>query len=882
MDEEFKRSRVLKSSNHTGGFEVRGKFIYQNNKKLYLKGVTYGTFQPQHNGYQFPDEITIKADLTRMADSGFNCIRTYTVPPTYLLDLAFQLNIHVMVGLPWEQHITFLDNAKITKSIIQSVRESVISCKKHPAILCYTIGNEIPSPIVRWHGKDKIESFLKKLFKTVKQVDPQALVTYVNYPTTEYLDLSFLDFDCFNVYLETPEKLTGYLSRLHNLYGDRPLVLAEIGLDSRRNGLEKQASTLAWQTEIIFGKGCAGMFVFSWTDEWWRGGFEIEDWDFGLVDRERNGKPALGKVKDVLKNIPFNNHSELPFISIIICSYNGSATIRETLVEIAKLNYKNYEVIVVNDGSTDNFLNVVKEFPVTLFSTENKGLSSARNTGLFNANGEIIAYIDDDAYPDSDWLNYIAYAYANSDHAAIGGPNIVPPDVGFISTCVANAPGGPVHVLITDEIAEHIPGCNMTFRREALLKIGGFDPQFRSAGDDVDVCWRIQQSGETIGFHPAALVWHHRRNSLNAYWKQQKGYGKAEALLEGKWPEKYNLLGHLSWSGRIYGNGFTLPIKVKKDKIFHGYWGTSLFQSVYESEATIFNSIPLMPEWYLLSTCMVILACMGAYYPPLLWMWPIAIAAFSIIIIQAAISSRMNSKLQPDQKNSFRYFSFIVLLHMLQPVARLYGRFTNGLTPWRKRGKGHKTKFLFVFSTRVFTHWSEEWNSAEAWLLKIERNLLNNSVRTQRGDDFAKWDILVRNGIFGETRGLLTIEEHGAGKQFLRFKCMPRFKPVALILPFVIFMLFIFAVNTNQIVLAASTLSISGVVLLKVIIETARSMNSLYIAFNLLGFKQFPKNKNEKNKESLIDNITKSLHAEYILQDDSGFFKKMNFKKNKI
>src|SRR5260221_10124466 len=60
------------------------------------------------------------------------------------------------------------------------------------------------------------------------------------------------------------------------------------------------------------------------------------------------------------------------------------------------------------------------------------------------------------------------------------------------------------------------------------------------AGDDVDVCWRLQQRGWTLGFSPAAMVWHHRRNSVRAYWRQQKNYAKAEALLEKKWPEKYN------------------------------------------------------------------------------------------------------------------------------------------------------------------------------------------------------------------------------------------------------------------------------------------------------------------------------------------------------
>lgn len=78
------------------------------------------------------------------------------------------------------------------------------------------------------------------------------------------------------------------MARLHNLSGDKPLVMAEIGLDSLRNGEEKQAETLAWQIRSVFSSGCAGAFIFAWTDEWWRGGSEIEDWDFGLTTREEN------------------------------------------------------------------------------------------------------------------------------------------------------------------------------------------------------------------------------------------------------------------------------------------------------------------------------------------------------------------------------------------------------------------------------------------------------------------------------------------------------------------------------------------------------------------------------------------------------------------
>ena len=820
--------------------EARGKFLYSGKDKFYVKGVTYGTFSPDENGLQFPSPETVEKDFSLMAARGINCVRTYTPPAKYLLDLAGKFGLKVMVGLPWEQHITFLDDHKIKHDIIKRVGEAVSSCKQHPAILCYTIGNEIPAPIVRWYGPKKIENFLKKLYRKVKSIDPETLVTYVNYPTTEYLDLGFLDFDCFNVYLETPEKLGNYLSRLHNLCGDRPLVLAEIGLDSCRNGEEKQAEVLNWQLSTIFEKGCAGLFVFAWTDEWWRGGFEIEDWNFGLVGRDREPKPALAAVSSALEKIPFAHKEKLPFISIVVCSYNGSATIRECLSEIFKLDYPSYEVIVVNDGSKDRLEEYASQFPVKLISTPNRGLSNARNTGMHNANGEIVAYIDDDAFPDPHWLQYLAYAYQHSDHACFGGPNIAPSDDGFIATCVANAPGGPVHVLLSDEIAEHVPGCNMSFRRDALMKIGGFDPIYRSAGDDVDVCWRIQESGRTVGFHPSALVWHRRRNSFKAYWRQQKGYGKAEALLEAKWPEKYNAFGHLSWAGRIYGNGFTMPVKMKKDKIFHGIWGTALFQSVYKPAEGFWNSIPLMPEWYLFSILLALLGAIGFFWAPLLWCWVLFGASVAIVTIQACISASKNVSLSPAQKKKAKYRLFITLLHIIQPVARLYGRFIHGLTPWRKRGAGFSAKFLSPIGHSLFTHWSEKWRPVEDWLTDIEQELKSLKARVRRGGEFDNWDLQVKSGFLVKCQGLLAIEEHGGGKQFLKFRCGSRFSTPALVMIASLIGAAGWAALENSWVLSVicgSLFFITGSFLL---VAKARCMNNLYVAFTKLNIFQEP------------------------------------------
>lgn len=759
---------------------VEGKFIFVGDEKLYIRGVTYGPFRPNENGCEYHTPEVVDRDFAQMAASGINAVRTYTVPPRWLLDAAQNHGLRVMVGLPWEEHITFLDDRKLRKDIEKRVRDGVTSIAGHPALLCYTVGNEIPASIVRWHGRRRVEAFLEQLYRAVKEEEPGALVTYVNFPTTEYLQLPFVDFVSFNVYLETPEKLRGYLARLQTLAGDRPLLMAEVGLDSIRNGEEKQAQTLDWQIRETFGAGCCGVFVFSWTDEWHRGGFDIEDWGFGLTDRNRKPKVSLSSVSKAFSEVPFAPDLPWPRISVVVCSYNGERTIRDCLQGLRKLDYPNYEVIVVNDGSKDRTEAIAKEFGFRVITTENRGLSSARNTGMRAAKGEIVAYIDDDAIPDPHWLTYLAYSFLTTDHMGVGGPNLPPPNDGPVADCVANAPGGPIHVLLTDVEAEHIPGCNMAFRKAALEAIGGFDEQFRIAGDDVDLCWRIQQKGWTLGFNPAAMVWHHRRNSVKTYLKQQLNYGKAEAMLERKWPEKYNAAGHIPWSGRLYFNGFEQLLGFFRARVYQGTWGSALFQSIYQPASGMLSALPMMPEWYVIVAALGGLSLLGLEWSPLLLAWPVfLIAAFVPFLHACLCGARARfSDVPRSRSQDLKMHMLTACLHMLQPLARLIGRIRLGLTPWRKLG------FAGVAAPwpwpRTFRVWSEQWRSPIEWLESLEAGIRSMRTVVLRGGDYDRWDLELRSGLLGRVRVLMAVEEHGGGKQMVKFRTWPRCTPAAI------------------------------------------------------------------------------------------------------
>jgi GT2 family glycosyltransferase/membrane protein implicated in regulation of membrane protease activity len=751
---------------------THGRFLLHGSEKLHFCGVTYGPFGALGSEGEYHNRKCVQRDFAQMHLANINAIRTYTAPPMWLLDCAEEHGLRVMVGTAWEQHVTFLDDAKLSCRIAQRIGSAVKELAGHPAVLCYSIGNEIPASIVRWHGRRRVETFLRELYWRAKDADPEGLVTYVNYPSTEYLQLPFLDFVCFNVYLQSNERLAAYLARLVNLAGERPLVMGEIGLDSRRNGEQAQARLLQQQIRIASEAGCAGTFVYSWTDEWHRGGVEIHDWDFGLTRRDRTAKPALAAVAKMYAEVSRGPEAQWPRVSVVVCTYNGCRHLADTLSALERLDYPDYEVIVVDDGSTDATSEIAAQYDVRLIRTGNRGLSSARNTGLHAASGEIVAYIDDDAYPDSEWLKRLAMVFLNSDYAGVGGPNLPPAGDSLVAECVAHAPGGPIHVLLSDTEAEHIPGCNMAFRRTHLAAIGGFDPQFRAAGDDVDVCWRIQQQGWKLGFSPTATVFHHRRGSLRAYWKQQVGYGKAEALLERKWPDKYNAVGHLTWVGRVYDARGATPLWWCRDRIYQGTWGTAPYQRLYQPAATLLGDLPLLPEWYLIVAFFGLLSLIGVTWRPLLAAIPLFLFAAGSSLLQAAVNAAIASSciISKVRGTEWKAFAIGMILHLMHPLARLYGRLKYGLHPWRQRGAPH----ISMPRSHNLSVWTEEWRSPENWLRDVHMRVRSGGTAVSSGGDYDDWDLQVEGGILGGVRTLMAVEEHGGRFQMLRFKIWPR------------------------------------------------------------------------------------------------------------
>jgi O-antigen biosynthesis protein len=765
----------------SGPVRVEGKFFFVGERKHFIKGVTYGPFPRGSHGAQFPERATVDIDFGLMAEAGINTVRVFTMPPVWLLDAAQQADLKLLVGLPWSQHVAFLDSAAIQQQIRDAVIAGVRACCGHPAVFAYLIGNEIPPDMVRWHGAEPVRRFLRSLVASVRAEHPEALVSYANYPSTEYLTVDFTDFVCFNVYLHEQSAFRRYIARLHNVALDQPLVLTEFGVDSFGEGEEEQRRILSWQVHTAFEVGVAGTFIFAWTDEWFTGGHLIENWAFGLVDRDRRPKPSFDEVVRQYKGILPPPLQSYPRVSVVVCAYNAERTMDRCLASLAELNYPDYEVIVVNDGSRDRTLEITKGYGYCrIIDQPNKGLSVARNVGAEAATGEIVAYTDSDCVADPDWLTYLVAKMEASSLAACGGPNFPPPEGDLVPAAVAVAPGGPTHVLISDEVAEHIAGCNMAFRREALLQLGGFDPIYRAAGDDVDICWRFQDAGYTIGFSPAAVVWHFRRNTVAAYCAQQRGYGKAEALVYSKHPFRFNLFGQAKWLGRIYGDLSTSLLLSRRPVIYSGVFGRGLFQTLYEPPSSLMTFLPLSFEWSIAALPLAVAGIAGGGW---LWLLTVPLLVTWVMCINGARKAPIDKRF-----TGFKARALVALLIYLGPLLRGWERIK-----WRLkelRTQDHiglpetEQRPRICWGARAFhlAYWSEAGTEKEALIGGLMGFLIPQKYFVVPDTGWSNWDLKIARGLSGRALVVVCAENHGGAKRLLRVRCAMRFSRFALFL----------------------------------------------------------------------------------------------------
>ncbi|MDB6028645.1 MAG: glycosyl transferase family 2 [Verrucomicrobiales bacterium] len=743
-----------------------GKFFRLGEKKFYVKGVSYGPFAPTKEGGNFPPPAQARRDLELIRELGANVLRVYYTPPRWLLDLALELDLRLFVDIPWGKHLCFLDSEQGQDNARTAIRQAVQYCAAHPGVFAFSVVNELSPDIVRWSGAPKVAEFMDELVNIAKEVDPECLCTMGNYPPTEFLRPQNLDFVCFNVYLHQPRPFENYLARLQMIADNKPLILGEFGIDTLREGEPSKCEMLDWQIETVFRSGLAGAVVYSFTDDWFKDNRQVEDWGFGLTTREREKKESFHVVKRKFTEAPYFPLAQYPKVSVVVASYNGARTLKACLESLEHLNYPNYEVLLVDDGSTDTTQQIAVLYKnVRHIYQIHQGLSVARNTGIYAGDGDVVAFTDSDCRADEDWLYYLVGDLLNSKFAGIGGHNFLPPEDSQVAAAVQVSPGAPAHVMLTDRVAEHIPGCNMAFYKWALLEIGCFDPLYKKAGDDVDVCWRLQQRGYKLGFSPGGFVWHYRRSTMRAYLRQQQGYGEAEALLVRRHPENFNSFGGGIWHGRIYasskfGPTFNRPI------IYHGLFASGFFQTLYQAEPAEALMLCTSLEYHVIVNLPLLVLSVPFHY-----LLPLAIASL-LLSLGVCVAAAWQANL-PKNKKRFWSRPLITLLFLLQPIvrgwARYRGRIALGPTP---RVAYENLDFVHLRNSgeRIETaeYWSEKWIERIEFVRLVIQTLEKQGWQYKADSGWSDFDIEIFASRWGHLYLTSVVEPHANEKVLLR------------------------------------------------------------------------------------------------------------------
>ncbi len=221
--------------------------------------------------------------------------------------------------------------------------------------------------------------------------------------------------------------------------------------------------------------------------------------------------------------------------SIVIPAYNSATTI-SYLIEACLNQSVKSEIIIVDDGSTDNTADIIKNYPVQYIYQNNSGPGAARNTGWQAAAGDIICFTDSDCVPETDWVKKILGKYTSEDIGAAGGSYDIQNKESLLAECI-HEEILQRHDKIPAE-TNFLGSFNVSYRKNVLEKVGGFNGSFRTAsGEDNDLAYRVKKAGFKLIFDKNIKVGHYHQSKLSKYLKEQYRHGYWRMMLYKKHPD---------------------------------------------------------------------------------------------------------------------------------------------------------------------------------------------------------------------------------------------------------------------------------------------------------------------------------------------------------
>ena len=617
-----------------------------------------------------------------MAELGINTVRTYTPPRRDLLDEAARCGLRVMVGLPWSQHVAFLDNRSLKREIRRELVKKVAELGDHPAVLAFALGNEIPPGVVRWHGRVRVENFLRSLYKAAKDASPASLLTTSIFrrpssATSRSSTSVRSTCTCIANPSYVPISRASSMSPARNRCSSprrAPTAFAR-GKPGRRTSRRctsasrsKKARAARWPSPGPTSGGAAATRSRTGSSASWT---------------PSAAEPAARAVSTTFASAPFHAsrgaNLAAGFRRRVRLQRGGNAR-RQPAVARSRLTYPNYEVILVNDGSKDRTSEIARAHPrVRVIDTLNQGLSAARGTWVLpkrpanrrlhrcgHAGGSRLADVSGSTVfrircrrlrRTPTWLPPTTHRSRSASRGSLAVRRTCCSTTGSQST----SPGATWRSAATPCSRSAASIRCISAPATMWTCAGGCR---RGAGKSASR--RLPWSGTTTGA------------PSRRYWFQQVGYGEGETWLMAHHPEKF-LDGHMLWRGRIYS---PLPF-VRSRGQRADPWGTRL-PSVYRADVHPFAFMPHSIRWQVISFVMS-LAGLAVVATGEHW-WAAALLLGSGLVglavtigkndsVRVAIGRRFSQGLEGLVSRRGGVSAF------LQPLARLRGQIRGALSP---------------------------------------------------------------------------------------------------------------------------------------------------------------------------------------------------------
>lgn len=299
--------------------------------------------------------------------------------------------------------------------------------------------------------------------------------------------------------------------------------------------------------------------------------------------------------------------------SIIIPVRKINEFLKENITYLKKLSYKNFEVVIVTDEK-EYYQFGDKRF--ILVSSGSIGPGEKRNLGASGATGEVLAFLDDDAYPEEDWLDRAAELFSDHEIYAVGGPAMTPKDAKFLERMSGRVLESPMASAGT--VYRHVPGkrmeiddyptVNLLVRKADFDGVGGFSREFWP-GEDTKLCLDLVKSkGKKFIYDPSLVVYHHRRNLFSPHLKQISRYGRHRGQFARIFPQTSRLPAYFAPSAFLLGLVLGPILSIFWPFLWQYYLGALIFylilliwegHKVYEKDFSMMGALCVMAGIFL-------------------------------------------------------------------------------------------------------------------------------------------------------------------------------------------------------------------------------------------------------------------------------------------